>query len=51
MYDQGIAIYQTELPTQGSYRFKITVHDLAMIYLDDQFVTSVMRKWDDTHII
>ena len=37
MYDQGIAIYETDLKS-GTYTFYMTISDFAIVFLDDAFI-------------
>lgn len=48
MYNQGIVIYETYLAEKRNYKFRITYHDLAMIFIDDQIVTTLVRTTKDT---
>jgi len=43
MYEQGIAVYESELQAK-TYNFKLVAHDFAVVYLDDRMVATYDRS-------
>ena len=43
MFNQGFVAYETKL-TQGTYFFRATIHDYAMVYLDLAYLTTIDRS-------
>lgn len=48
MYNQGIVVYEIELPAD-SHIFQIVVHDIGLIFIDDAFAASMDRQANKTH--
>lgn len=43
MYNQGIVIYETILPLKKKYDLKMSVHDIAYVYIDGELVKMLRR--------
>lgn len=46
MFNQGIVLYETSLKGPKNYTFWVVVHDMALVYLDDQYKGSIQRDSD-----
>ena len=43
MFNQGLALYETELPVVNDYELKIVVHDFGLVYIGDSLVDVLDR--------
>jgi hypothetical protein len=50
MWNQGFVLYETLLP-KGQYSINLTVHDFALVYLNDTFITALNRGEKTSHQI
>lgn len=51
MYNQGIMIYETQLPDEGDIKLKMIVHDYAQVYLNGHFITVLDRTRSREHTL
>jgi len=43
MYNQGLVLYELTIKGPSEYAYKLIVHDVALVYVDGQFIQTLIR--------